>query len=92
VTSDTAKDKTVPAARRAETARQQGTAERITVALIPDAADNLQQLVTSTGLSKTDVVNRAISLYCFIEAHRRAGDDLLIRDGTTGETQLVKLL
>jgi len=79
----------MPAAR-AETTRQQ-IAERITVALIPDAADHLQQLVTSTGLSKTDVVNRAISLYRFIDAQLRTGHDLLIRD-PSGQTQLVKLL
>ena len=82
----------MPAARGADTARQPFAAERITVALIPDAADDLQQLVTSTGLSKTDVVNRAISLYRFIDTQRRANNDLLIRDNDTGETQLVKLL
>jgi hypothetical protein len=79
----------MPAAR-AETTRQQ-IAERITVALIPGAADDLRQLVTSTGLSKTDVVNRAIGLYRFIDAQQRAGHDLIIRD-TSGQTQLVKFL
>lgn len=79
----------MPAART-ETTRQQ-IAERITVALIPGAADDLQQLVTSTGLSKTDVVNRAITLYRFIESQQRTGHDLLIRDDS-GQIQLVKLL
>lgn len=79
----------MPAAR-GETTRQQ-IAERITVALIPDAAGHLQQLMTSTGLSKTDVVNRAISLYCFVDAQLRTGHDLLMRDAS-GQTQLVKLL
>ena len=67
-------------------------AERITVALIPKAADDLQRLTAVTGLSKTDIVNRAVSLYEFIESQIREGNDLLIRDPKTGETQLIKFL
>ena len=70
----------------------QPPSERITVALIPKAVAELQRLQGSTGLSKTDLVNRAISLYEFIDGQRRAGQDLLIRDSETGETQLVRLL
>jgi hypothetical protein len=66
--------------------------ERITVALIPKAAADLQHLQDRTKLSKTDVVNRAITLYEFIDEQMGAGRDLLIRDGTTGETQLVRFL
>ena len=36
---------------------------RITVALIPKVAAELQRLQDGTGLSKTDLVNRAITLY-----------------------------
>ena len=32
-----------------------------------------------TGLSKTNIVNRAISLYEFIDAQMRKGYDLIIR-------------
>jgi hypothetical protein len=67
-------------------------AERITVALIPKAAEDLQRLQDRTGLSKTDLANRAISLYEFIDAQLSAGRDLLIRDSTTGEIQSVRLL
>jgi hypothetical protein len=66
--------------------------ERITVALIPKAAADLQHLQDSTSLSKTDLVNRAISLYEFIDQQMRSGRDLLIRDNGAGETQLVRLL
>lgn len=65
------------------------TIERITVALIPKAAGDLQHLQDETGLSKTDIVNRAISLYQFIQASTEAGREVLIRDKTTGETQAV---
>ena len=67
-------------------------AEQITVALIPAAADNLRRIQARTGLSKTDLVNRAITTYGFIDAQMRAGRDLIIRDDSTGECQLVQFL
>jgi hypothetical protein len=69
----------------------QASSDRITVALIPKAAADLQRLQDRTNLSKTDLVNRAISLYEFIDKEMSAGSDLLIRD-TAGEIQLVKFL
>jgi hypothetical protein len=66
--------------------------DRITVALIPKAGEDLQRLQDRTSLSKTDIANRAITLYEFIDAQMRAGRDILIRDNKTGETQVVRLL
>ena len=63
--------------------------DRITVALIPKAGADLQHLLDKTGLSKTDLVNRAISLYEFVDESTRAGREVLIHDKTTGETQAV---
>lgn len=62
------------------------------MALIPQAADDLQRLQDRTGLSKTDIANRAITLYEFIEAQLRVGNDLIVRDSETGETQLIRFL
>ena len=62
------------------------------MALIPKAGEDLQHLQDRTGLSKTDIVNRAISLYEFFNAQVVAGNDLIIRDPRTGETQLVRFL
>ena len=67
-------------------------ADRITVALITKAAVDLQRLQARNGLSKTDLVNRAITLYEFIDSQFRQGRDLLIRDLKTNETRLVRLL
>jgi len=79
--------------RRQQTAVDQRTAaDRITVALIPQASDDLQRLQDRTGLSKTDITNRAIILYEFINSQLRAGKDLIMKDRETGESQLVKLL
>ena len=78
-----------------ELARSQAadrTAERITVALIPKAAADLQQLQDRTGYSKTDIANRAITLYEFIDEQIRAGRDVLIRDNATKETQILRFL
>ena len=62
----------------------------ITVRLIRKAGDDLLRLQARTSLSKTDVVNRAITLYEFIDAQQRAGQELLLRDKETGRTQLVR--
>jgi hypothetical protein len=76
----------------AREAARQSAPDRVTVALIPKAAEDLQRLQDRTGLSKTDITNRAITLYEFIDAQLRAGRDILIRDNSTGETQTVRLL
>ena len=66
--------------------------DRITIALVKQAGEDLRTLQDRTGLSKTDVVNRAISLYEFIDALIKAGAEILVRDPRTRETQLVRLL
>jgi hypothetical protein len=66
--------------------------ERITVALIPKAAGDLKKLLDRTGLSKTDITNRAITLYEFIEAQISEGKAVIISDPETGETQVVRFL
>lgn len=75
-----------------ERGADQPSPERITVALIPKAVADLQHLQDKTSLSKTDLVNRAISLYEFIDEQTRAGQDLLLRDHETKEIQLVRLI
>jgi hypothetical protein len=65
---------------------------RITVALIPKAEGDLRRLHDRTSLSKTDLVNRAITLYEFIDSQQRAGQDLLVRDQKTGQLQAVLIL
>jgi hypothetical protein len=67
-------------------------ADRITVALVRKAGEDLQALQNRTGLSKTDVVNRAITLYEFIDARIREGKDLVVYDPERDESQTVMLL
>jgi hypothetical protein len=63
----------------------------ITVTLIPKAEDDLRRLQKRTNLSKTDLANRAITSYEFLDAQMRAGHDLIVRDNRTGETKVVWL-
>jgi len=67
-------------------------AERITVLLIPHVVQDLQHLQERTGLSRTDLLNRAVTLYRFIEAQLRERHDLVLRDRITGEAQLIRLV
>jgi hypothetical protein len=63
--------------------------ERITVALVPKVAADLQYLLGDTGLSKTDLVNRALTLYRFIQESLTAGREVIVRDKVTGEDRVV---
>lgn len=74
---------------RDDEARTQAV-DRITVALVRKAGDDLHALQERTDLSKTDLVNRAISLYKFIEDQIQAGNELLVRDPKTKDTQLIR--
>jgi len=60
------------------------------VALIPKAGEDLQHLQDRTGLSKTDIVNRAISLYEFVDTELAAGAEMIIR--RDGQDYLIKLM
>ena len=67
-------------------------ADRITVTLISKVQNDLALLTRATGLSKTDVVNRAVSLMAFVELELQAGNRLLIHNPETKETERVHLL
>jgi hypothetical protein len=62
----------------------------ITVMLVDKAAVDLQITHERTNMSKTDIINRAVSLYEFVDAEIRAGAELIIR--RDGQDYLVKLM
>jgi Ribbon-helix-helix domain len=66
--------------------------DRLSVSLIPRTVEELEQLHEKTGMSKTDIVNRAISLYAFVTEQLDSGQELLVRNPQTGELQLIQLL
>jgi hypothetical protein len=63
---------------------------RITVGLAPKVAADLRRSVTRTQLSQTDVVNRAVTLFDFIDSELAGGADLILRKD--GQDHVVKLL
>lgn len=80
-------------ALRAEHAEgSQSSGDRITVTLIPKATEDLRLLHQRTGLSKTDLMNRAIILYEFVDDQLGSGHDIIARNQATGETKLVKFI
>jgi hypothetical protein len=66
--------------------------DRMTISLIPRTVKELEQLQEKTGLSKTDIVNRAISLYAFVTEQMEAGQQLALRDPESERLQLIQLL
>src|SRR5262245_3598447 len=75
---------------------QQGTGQRVTVAgritagLIPKVWKELQALITLTGFSQTDVVNRAISIYHLITQSAQEGYEFVLRHKETGRERVVE--
>lgn len=71
---------------------RQVVAERITVALIARASADLRRVQERTGMSKTDIVNRALTLYEFIDHRLADGSEILLRSEGTSELELIRLL
>ena len=65
--------------------------EQITVVLVSKAAADLVRTHSRTDLSRTDIINRAISLYEFLDEERGSGSELMLRR-RDGSTYLVELL
>jgi len=62
-----------------------GTMPKITVVLVSKAAADLARTRVRSSLSQTDIVNRAISFYDFVDEELAHGAELLLRrlDGAT---------
>lgn len=78
------------ASRASRASRPIAVHDRITVALVEKASDDLQSIHERTRMSKTDIVNRALSLYEFVESELSEGAQLIIRQD--GQDYLVELL
>ena len=65
--------------------------ERYSVTLVPPAVQAVGELTRLTGLSKTDVINRAVQIYAFLEAQRHAGSHVCLErpDGGTERVHIV---
>ena len=64
---------------------------KVTVNLIPKAWEAANETAALLGLSRTDVINRALQAYAYLEAAIAAGSEILVRPGD-GEVEQVKFL
>ena len=64
--------------------------ERVTVNLIPKSVRDLDSLMKLLELSKTDIINRALQAYAYIERAQADGGQLII-SGKNG-SEVVKFL
>lgn len=56
-------------------------AERVNVGLLEEPANDLEELKNRSGLTKTDLINRAISLYAMLYRDVKIdGKELLLAD------------
>jgi hypothetical protein len=65
---------------------------RITVGIIPKAWTELLRLMANTKFNRTDVVNRAISVYAMVDDNMREGYELVFRDPETGKERVVEII
>jgi hypothetical protein len=65
---------------------------RITVGIIPKVWTELQHLIATTKFNRTDVVNRAISIYALVDENMRDGRELVFRDPETGKERIVEIV
>ena len=63
---------------------------RISIGLIAKAAWDLRCTQERSGLSVTDIVNRALTLYEFVDSCRAAGDQILVRRNGGHRLELVR--
>lgn len=62
---------------------------RINCALLPDPAQANGRLLARTGLKQIDIINRAITIYEFIDAVVRNGEQVVVRHADDTETRIV---
>jgi hypothetical protein len=65
---------------------------RITVGIIPKVWTELLRLMANTKFNRTDVVNRAISIYAMVDENVRNGHELVFRDPETGKERIVEIV
>lgn len=65
--------------------------ERINVNLVPRAGRALEQAMALTEGTKTDVINRALQLYAYIEQVMHDGGAVFVQDAEDAAPQRIKL-
>jgi hypothetical protein len=76
--------------RTPATGRSQSPLERVTVNLTPRSAKALDDVVQRTQDTKTDVINRALQVYAFLEKIMHDGGAVYIREAESTDLERLK--
>lgn len=66
--------------------------ERTTVSLLPKTHASLHRLARESGMTKSDVINRAVELYDFVTGRLDAGTELWLRDPAADKYTQLQIL
>jgi hypothetical protein len=76
--------------RPAAAGRSPSALERVTVNLTPRSAKALDDVVQLTQDTKTDVINRALQVYAFLETIIHDGGAVYIREAESADLERLK--
>jgi predicted transcriptional regulator len=62
----------------------------VSVRLTPKSIRCLDALAQRNGMTKTDVINRALQIYDYIDAEQAEGRQILCRDEAKGEAYVLR--
>jgi hypothetical protein len=75
---------------RADSTTGRGSLERVTVNLTPRSVKALDEVVTITQDTKTDVINRALQVYAYLEKIMKDGGTVYLREAESPDLERLK--
>lgn len=66
--------------------------DRITINLSPPGADGLRRAIAVTFESKTDAINRALTLYGLLHEVQDAGGAIYLRESADAELERMRII
>lgn len=93
-TAGTAADLVDPNARKPakRPTGSNGPLERVTVNLTMRSSQALEEVTVESGDTKTDVINRALQVYAFLERIRKNGGTFHVRETADAELERIAFL
>jgi hypothetical protein len=76
--------------RAPATGRAHGALERVTVNLTPRSVKALEQVVAITQDTKTDVINRSLQVYAYLEKILQNGGAVYLREAESTDLERLK--
>lgn len=70
--------------------RAHGTLERVTVNLTPRSVKALEEVVAITQDTKTDVINRSLQVYAYLEKILQGGGAVYLREAESTDLERLK--